>query len=199
VTEDEPRPSAPPTPLAVRVVALAVAARRRATEAERELPRVRPKLLASHISERVHSMARLTEETARQVEAGALRHATRAEHDACRQFAACLADALLGLAKQIEAASQPGARRVTEEEFRHGAPPSPLEARIAALALAVRQRTIEAERELPAVPPDRLEGCREAAVDLARHAAALCRTVARRVGAADPLGDPDHREPGEEP
>jgi hypothetical protein len=179
VTEDEPRPSAPPTPLAVRVVALAVAARRRATEAERELPRVRPKLLASHISERVHSMARLTEETARQVEAGALRHATRAEHDACRQFAACLADALLGLAKQIEAASQPGARRVTEEEFRHGAPPSPLEARIAALAL--------------------LEGCREAAVDLARHAAALCRTVARRVGAADPLGDPDHREPGEEP
>jgi hypothetical protein len=95
---------------------------------------------------------------------------------------------------------------VTEDEFRHGAPPAPLEARIAALALAALQRNTEAERELPAVPPDRLEGCRLAAVDLARHAAALCRTVARRAG-AEPLGDPDHRrsaacpsgEPGEEP
>jgi hypothetical protein len=84
------------------------------------------------------------------------------------------------------------------------AAPGPLEARLAATTLAVENRARELERELPAMTPERVDAARRAAIPLGTAAASVCRMLeahwlATRPSPAETLGDPDHREPGEEP
>lgn len=66
------------------------------------------------------------------------------------------------------------------------APPSPLEARLQALAVALERHVAEAEAELPAMPPAQAERCRQAVLAVAHHAATLARVVARHLPARDP-------------
>jgi hypothetical protein len=52
--------------------------------------------------------------------------------------------------------------------------------------------------------PERVDAARRAAIPLGTAAASVCRMLeahwlATRPSPAETLGDPDHREPGEEP